>query len=470
MRDSMDPVQYVLDRALDPASARRFTSAAEMADQLRGVLRQMMALSGFAQGHEPSRHFEPVTSDLDGGLGVVPPLEHWLDDRAELTALGRPTPQKVVKELPAPVVDPHDPQAAYLRRVTASDFRRLTSELTGSVESLLMACRAALAEHGGPDVAGAKACLAAARKQRCRDEEAGEQSPGPAWRLDWHDGLVALASQDFDAAWQHFHEVHTILPGESIATVALGLCAEYRGDVKQARRCYRAVWQRDKAPAGAAFGLARLLTVALWNAWRQLHDPLGGIVERLSELRELQAGELAKQVGAGEVTAEETATWLAWQAVLCAFLLAGHGYLVWRFRRLLSGVLLAAIAVVALNISTTDAVDEMDADIASFGTILQKVLAEPDGEMTAQQTLAALADKHCRTAARECGPTMPDRLSQAATGVEGRATDQSVNVRLAATASGAWLETGIPWSSALIAGLVIIGFWPRLDEYSYGKR
>ncbi|MGI8311113.1 tetratricopeptide repeat protein [Saccharopolyspora hattusasensis] len=163
------------------------------------------------------------------------------------------------RRTPAPVVDPHDPQAAYLRRVTASDLRRLTSELTGSVESLLMACRAALAEHGGPDVAGAKACLAAARKQRCRDEEAGEQSPGPAWRLDWHDGLVALASQDFDAAWQHFHEVHTILPGESIPTVALGLCAEYRGDVKQARRCYGAVWQRDKAPAGAAFGLARLL-------------------------------------------------------------------------------------------------------------------------------------------------------------------------------------------------------------------
>ncbi|MGI8311115.1 hypothetical protein [Saccharopolyspora hattusasensis] len=312
-----------------------------------------------------------------------------------------------------------------------------------------------LRAHVGPmivDVQVARNALISANEAAVAafDTDGGSLTgPGQAYY-----NQMAIASQSL----AHAAEVNAVGPQgtEALQTIE-SLLASYSDSVSQ---------------AGAYFHAEDHLmgTVALWNAWRQLHDPLGGIVERLSELRELQAGELAKQVGAGEVTAEETATWLAWQAVLCAFLLAGHGYLVWRFRRLLSGVLLAAIAVVALNISTTDAVDEMDADIASFGTILQKVLAEPDGEMTAQQTLAALADKHCRTAARECGPTMPDRLSQAATGVEGRATDQSVNVRLAATASGAWLETGIPWSSALIAGLVIIGFWPRLDEYSYGKR
>ncbi|RKT82559.1 Serine/threonine protein kinase [Saccharopolyspora antimicrobica] len=264
----MDSAQRVLDRALGLDTSRRFSSAAEMADQLRRVVREIMALHGFEQPLEPSYHFEPVTSDLDHGLGVVPPLESWWRSGAELVGFGLPSPQKIARELPAPRVDPRDRNAANLSRVTGSDFRRLTTMLPDSVESRLKACRMALAQGDRPDVAGARESLDAAQAQRHSDEVQGKQTPGPAWRLDWHEGLVALAAGEIGTALRHFTEVRAILPGEAIPKVALGLCHEHLGEgatgkeaktaFKVARSCYLAVWQRDRAPAGAAFGLARL--------------------------------------------------------------------------------------------------------------------------------------------------------------------------------------------------------------------
>ncbi|MBB5156166.1 hypothetical protein [Saccharopolyspora phatthalungensis] len=265
---------------------------------------------------------------------------------------------------------------------------------------------------------------------------------------------MAIASQSL----AHAAEVNAVgQPGtESLQTVE-SLLASYSDSISQAGAYFRA----DDHLMG---------TVALWNAWRQLHDPHGGIVEKLGELRGLQADALHRQVGEGEVTEAETAAWLAWMAGLCAFLVAGHVFIVWRFRRLLGGVLFAAIAVVVLSVFIGDVVDETDADIAGFNSALRQVLTEPDGEMVAHRTLLAMADAHCRTGTGECGPTMPDRSARAGVGVADRPTDRSVNVRLTPKASGAWLETGIPWLSVLIAGLVVTGFWPRLDEYSYGKR
>jgi serine/threonine-protein kinase PknG len=51
--------------------------------------------------------------------------------------------------------------------------------------------------------------------------------------------------------------VYGLLPGEAAAKLALGFCAEARGDTAEAVRYFEMVWRTDRSHVGAAFGLAR---------------------------------------------------------------------------------------------------------------------------------------------------------------------------------------------------------------------
>jgi serine/threonine-protein kinase PknG len=301
----------VVQRATDPHWHRRYTSAADMAEQLTGVLREILSLRGTQLPPRQSTVFAPSADLFDDGLGTVPPLPVWTsapaDDAAlspEPLATGRPSPATVAVGLPDSRIHRDDPAAAELAVVSATDAHRLIAELAmmpASVEVLLWRCRAHLAlgrhQEARQDLVGA----AELERQRWADaDELAEKArrsrvtvPKPrereaadylarygdrahSWRLTWHRALVALAqagprapitegpdhagmddARGIVAAEQLFRVVRETLPGELGPILALGYCAEYSDRPDLAPPLYEAVWDADRTQVSAAFGLAR---------------------------------------------------------------------------------------------------------------------------------------------------------------------------------------------------------------------
>ncbi|MBB2914443.1 serine/threonine-protein kinase PknG [Streptosporangium becharense] len=253
----VESFRRVLERATGPFT-ERFPSAAEMAEQLRGVLREILSLRDGRPRPEPSAAFAPTAALLDAGLGAVPPLERWTDPARRTTLLdpGLPAPPEVAVRLPAPRADPADPAAGFLADVSAEDPNRLVGKLgtlrEESAEAWFLMCRAHLELA---EIDHAERCLAEAAEILGRSASHG-------WRAAWHRGLLALAAGLVAAAEAEFDAVYTALPAEDAPRLALGLCAEHLGRPERAERHYRAVWRRDRSQASAAFGLARIHLVA----------------------------------------------------------------------------------------------------------------------------------------------------------------------------------------------------------------
>ncbi|QKV93121.1 protein kinase [Streptomyces sp. NA02950] len=247
----------VLARATAADPARRFGSAAEMSEQLWGVLREIHALRLRREQPEPSTLFAPTAALLDVSLGRIPGLERWLTEEPRpALAHGLPRPEQVPPGLPVPFPDDADPGAALLRTPTESGPRRLIEQLKAfprpSAEIRFRIGRAHL-ELG--EVAGADRALTAAARiigSAARHD----------WRLWWHRALVRLAEGHVAAAQAAFDTVYSVLPGEYAPKLALGYCAEHLGDHDAAHRFYEAVWERNRSQGSAAFGLARLRLAA----------------------------------------------------------------------------------------------------------------------------------------------------------------------------------------------------------------
>ncbi|MGH4014792.1 MAG: tetratricopeptide repeat protein [Pseudonocardiaceae bacterium] len=251
----------VIERAIGEYE-RRFASAAEMSQQLHGVLREILALRGEVLEPSPSALFEASVTLLDDGLGAAPPLEWWTalerwTDSATfgsgaVRGDGRPSARAVAVGLPAPRVRADDPGANYLATIGASSLRALMKKLDASdqesVESYLRGCRAHLEVD---DVDGARARLSRAKGLLGK-------TAGFDWRIAWHDGLLKLAEGNVEAAESQFMTVYRALPGEDPPKLALGLCAEHLGRPQDAGPYYEAVWKRDRSQVSAAFGLARV--------------------------------------------------------------------------------------------------------------------------------------------------------------------------------------------------------------------
>lgn len=253
-------LNLLLDRATDTRRPeRRFVSASQFADQLSGVLRQVVAGSpGGQRITQPSAFFPTMADPLPGGLGAPRPLRDWVqartgpDGRLEVAAPFRaPAPEEVAAALPVPFSDPDDLRLA--RRA----------------EPFLEHCRREL-RRGDAEAA---------------DRDLAESGlPGWFWGRAWYAGLIALARHDTRAAAGQFQIVRESLPGELVPEIALGLCAEIGGDLAQARDHFASV--ADVAPAlgAAGFGLARTLLL--------LGDRAGAVNAAQRLVREFQAESL----------------------------------------------------------------------------------------------------------------------------------------------------------------------------------
>ncbi|MEV6979126.1 tetratricopeptide repeat protein [Kitasatospora sp. NPDC093806] len=254
----------LLVRATDPDPARRFGSAEEMADQLTGVLREILALQDGRARPALSTLFGPELRVVDNEL-VAPTV------RPGELRLAAVDPAAAALALPVPRVDPTDPNAGFLATLLATDPEEALTALDGaptdSVERRLRALRALL-ELGRPQQTAE--ALAALEKDHPDD-----------WRVVWYRGLsslVAAADADADSgegdagagaregalrcAAEAFDAVYDAFPGEAAPKLALALCAELLGDGGDAAEFYRLVWSTDQSYLSAAFGLARVRLAA----------------------------------------------------------------------------------------------------------------------------------------------------------------------------------------------------------------
>ncbi|MFI9251643.1 tetratricopeptide repeat protein [Streptomyces sp. NPDC053069] len=255
-----------LVRATDPDPARRFASAQEMAEQLTGVLREVVSLQTGQARPALSTLFGPEVKVVDREL--FPRLDgdvSWLGARPLSSraapagpalsppALVRPvdTPATALA-LPVPLVDPGDPSAGFLAGLLASAPAELISALDAApartVETRLRQIRARL-ESG--DHEAALMSLATLDEERPDD-----------WRVVWYRGVAALVTGDFEGAALAFDAIYDAFPGEAAPKLALGLCAEVLGQLDNAAEYYHLVWTTDPSYVSAAFGLARVQLAA----------------------------------------------------------------------------------------------------------------------------------------------------------------------------------------------------------------
>ncbi|MEV0369285.1 tetratricopeptide repeat protein [Streptomyces sp. NPDC050636] len=299
----------LLVRATDPDRARRFASAEEMAEQLTGVLREVVAVQTGEQRPSLSKLFGPELrvvdtelvaaatgdSSLLGARNVAPrrgergagamagqtaapaiPAQTAYEagaggqgsgdgpdgtDPAAATVPGGPVLRPLdtgaaVLALPVPRVDPADPNAGFLAGLMAAAPAELIAALRSapadSLETRLRGLRARL-EMG--DAAAALLALEAIESELAEEW-------GADWRVVWNHGLVSLTAGDHESAALSFDAVYDAFPGEAAPKLALAVCAELLGQLDNAAEYYRLVWATDHSYVSAAFGLARVQLAA----------------------------------------------------------------------------------------------------------------------------------------------------------------------------------------------------------------
>nr|WP_190020691.1 serine/threonine-protein kinase [Streptomyces hiroshimensis] len=270
----------LLVRATDPDPARRFASAEEMADQLTGVLREVVALQtgrprpalSTLFGPElrvvDSRLFEEADGEVSALGGRVPAGRRalpsgaaaqpalWGAPSSPATPASPPSTAPVATldaraaalALPVPLVAPGDPNAGFLAGLLASQpaevYAALQAAPAESTELRLRRIRAQLELGEEAQASHALESLEAAH-------------PGD-WRIVWYRGLHALVCGDKETAALSFDAVYDAFPGEPAPKLALGVCAEVLGQLDNAAEYYRLVWVTDPSYVSAAFALARV--------------------------------------------------------------------------------------------------------------------------------------------------------------------------------------------------------------------
>jgi serine/threonine-protein kinase PknG len=209
-----------LQRGTHPDPAQRFSTAAEMAEQLLGVLRQVVAIDGGRPEPAPSRLFTPE-------LGVDPDETNW-------------------RVLPFPAVDPTGPEAGVLASLAAASPAQVLAALEGlppSPDGEFQKARAHL-ELGQDDQAAAVI--------------AGQGAEYPDdWRGWWWQAVLQLADDRPKEAAEDFERVAAELPGELAPLLGMAMAAEAGGDPAGATPLYDLISATDPGVGNACFGLAR---------------------------------------------------------------------------------------------------------------------------------------------------------------------------------------------------------------------
>ncbi|WP_188278140.1 serine/threonine-protein kinase [Streptomyces sp. CBMA152] len=307
----------LLVRATDPDPARRFASAQEMAEQLTGVLREVVSLQtgrprpslstlfGTELRVPDTQLFAELTGDVSAlGARVLPPSRLARKRAAAngsaaavtaspTTALPpstapatAPATRTATAVVPAPRVgggsDPYGTGVGSDAQLRALDAGATSLALpvphvdpndpnAGFLAGLMAAAPAEL-------IAALRAAPANSVEKRLRELRARldmgelvsaakgleslEHDHPDDWRVVWYRGVASLVSGDHENAALSFDAVYDAFPGEPAPKLALGVCAEVLGQLDNAAEYYRLVWTTDPSYVSAAFGLARVQLAA----------------------------------------------------------------------------------------------------------------------------------------------------------------------------------------------------------------
>jgi serine/threonine-protein kinase PknG len=225
--------QESLHRLLLKATAQhpddRFQSAEEMAEQLMGVLRELV--SGQEQKPHPGSsslfsgdRMALVTSDGSVGWDVdqLPSLKLAVDDPAfgDISGvIGIANPSQRLKSLLQIAKNHNSPQVHITLAHTYIELNQF-DEATPRLKAAL-------------------------------------QIEPWEWRAAWYYGLIYLHQKQPDKALEQFSQVYQDLPGELAPKLAIALAAEQAGKYDLAMRFYSLVATTDPSYSSALFGLGR---------------------------------------------------------------------------------------------------------------------------------------------------------------------------------------------------------------------
>jgi serine/threonine-protein kinase PknG len=272
-----------LRRATDPDPGHRFGSASEMAEQLTGLLREVLAVAD----RQPRPAFSSLfTSEVQAaGVAVSHP-----DGADGVSAAHLPPPaSQIVAGLPVPQVDSADPAAGYLATLSTLDPAQRTAALAAAAKGE-QGTPAAVAGSAETQLALARALIVAGDLSHAATVLAFVATSVDAdWRVVWYQGLHELAAGHPDAARAAFDTVCDTLPGELAPKLALGFAAEAMDDQAAAARFFQLVWTVDHSYVSAAFGLTRIRLAA---------DDRASAITALSAVPETSSYHEAAQVAA----------------------------------------------------------------------------------------------------------------------------------------------------------------------------
>ncbi|WP_436846720.1 tetratricopeptide repeat protein [Streptomyces litmocidini] len=311
-----------LVRATDPDPARRFASAQEMAEQLTGVLREVVALQsgrprpalstlfGTEVRVTDTELFAELTEDVSllgarrargrrgAPAGALPPgaIPGQAPAAGSGAAPGRTpgaTPGQVPGAVPgqtpgavpgqapaagapspagaglggalAPLDAPATALALPVPRVDTSDPNAgfLAGLAAAAPGELLGALQAAPTPSAELRLRTLRAQLELGDLPAAARTLAGLEERDPDdWRVVWYRGVASLVTGDHEHAALAFDAVYDAFPGEPAPKLALGICAEVLGQLDNAAEYYRLVWATDPGFVSAAFGLARVRLAA----------------------------------------------------------------------------------------------------------------------------------------------------------------------------------------------------------------
>lgn len=256
----------------------RFQSAQEMADQLVGVLRQVVAADDGRPRPASSTLFTP-------DLYPRPDAPDW-------------------RLLPSLLVSSDDPGAAFLASVTATEPHEVIDQL----EAHQAVASGALPSGGAWDPAApsqpsrevplrlARAYIEAGDLGRAETTLAEIEQADPwEWRVAWYRGVAALEGDRPDSARSEFDRVWAELPGELAPQLAIAVAAEYAHHTDVAAPLYDAVSRTDPGFTTACFGLARCRFAAGDRA---------GAVAAYNRVAETSRAYLDAQIGAARALVE----------------------------------------------------------------------------------------------------------------------------------------------------------------------
>lgn len=207
----------------------RFQTADEMAEQLLGVLREIVAATATPK---------PAESTL------------FFGDSPEASIAGEETSYRA---LPALKLDALDPAANLILSAggladpaqRARLFEKACAQFPESLEAPLRLAESLIRQEAYAD----------AEKQLAFVHE---KDPFD-WRVLWYRAAAFLAQGQPDKAIPLFDQIYSELPGELAPRLALALASERTGNLQNAARYYGVVSRTDPNMTSALFGLARCL-------------------------------------------------------------------------------------------------------------------------------------------------------------------------------------------------------------------